>query len=68
MVYCRPLVSVGDRVVAIEDGMPTWIYEVLVTGPTIHQAIEFVKEIDRRIEPLIPIEPRKSKATPNAPK
>lgn len=61
MVYCRPLVSVGDRVVAIEDGMPTWIYEVLVTGPTVHQAIEFVKDIDRSIEPLIPIDPCKSK-------
>lgn len=67
VVYCRPLVEAGDKVVAIEDGMPTWIYEVLVTRPNIDNAIKFVNDIERAIEPYIPIELRKSKENPDAP-
>ena len=67
VIYCRPLVEAGEKVVAIEDGMPTWVYEVLVTRPAIHDAIHFVKEIEKAIDPSIPIEPRKSKENPNAP-
>jgi len=67
VVYCRPLLSAGDRVVAINDGMPTWIYEVLVTGPTVQKAIRFVESIDKCIEPLIPIELPGSKAAPRPP-
>ncbi len=67
VVYCRPLVEVGDKVVAIEDGMPTWLYEVLVTRPDIHDAIRFVNDIEKAIEPYIPIELRRSKEHPEAP-
>lgn len=66
-MYCRPLVEVGEKVVAIEDGMPTWIYEVLVTRPSLENAITFVNDIEKAIEPYIPIEPRKSKENPQAP-
>lgn len=52
---------------AIEDGMPTWIYEVLVTRPDINDALKFVKHIDASLEPHIPILPRKSKEHPDAP-
>ena len=55
VVYCRPLVEAGEKVTAIEDGMPTWIYEVLVTKPSIEGAIQFVKGIEAAIEPSIPI-------------
>lgn len=67
VVYCRPLVEPGEKVVAIEDGMPTWIYEVLVTRPTIDDAIKFVNDVEKAIEPNIPIEPRQSKENPDAP-
>ena len=67
VVYCRPLVEAGERVVAIEDGMPTWLYEVLVTRPSIDDAIKFVNLIEKAIEPHIPIEPRQSKEHPDAP-
>lgn len=67
VIYCRPLVEAGDKVAAIEDGMPTWIYEVLVTRPNIDNAIKFVNDIERAIEPFIPIELRKSKENPEAP-
>lgn len=61
VVYCRPLVPAGERVVAVDDGMPTWIYEVLVTKPTLHEAIDFVKHIEATLEPFVPIEARKAK-------
>lgn len=67
VVYCRPLVEPEERVVAIEDGMPTWIYEVLVTRPDIDDAIKFVKDVEKAIEPHIPIEPTRSKEHPKAP-
>lgn len=58
-MYCRPLVEAGEKVTAIEDGMPTWIYEVLVTKPSIEAAIQFVKDIEVANEPSIPIHPAK---------
>ena len=65
-MYCRPLVHPGEKVVAIEDGMPTWLYEVLVTRASMEEAIDYVKSIELAIEPLIEIEPRRSQKTPDA--
>ena len=54
VLYCRPLVQAGDHVVSVNDGLPTWVYEMMVTRPDIHEAIEYVKSIEQQVS--IPIE------------
>lgn len=46
VIYARPLVSPGDKVVGAQDGLPTWLGEVMVQMPSgVHDAIEFVRSI-----------------------
>eukprot|EP00891_Asterochloris_glomerata_P006828 jgi/Astpho2/6828/Aster-06504 len=53
VLYARPLVQAGQRCTAVTDGMPTWVAELMVTKPTVEEAIEFVKSIEQSLE--IPI-------------
>ena len=57
VVYARPLVKAGDSVVSVEDGLPTWVCEVMVTKPTMQQAIDFVKGVETDIDDVIIITP-----------
>ena len=50
MLYARPLVAVGEKVTCVEDGMPTWVAELMVTKPTVEEAIEFVQTIEQSTE------------------
>lgn len=54
VLYARPLVPAGEKVVCVEDGMPTWVAELMVSKPTVEEAITFVQEIERSI--VIPVE------------
>jgi len=42
VLYARSLVSPGERVVSVEDGMPTWVAELMVAKPSVEEAIAFV--------------------------
>ena len=53
MLYARPLVAVGEKVTAVEDGMPTWVAELMVEKPTVEEAIDFVQQIER--ETVVPV-------------
>ena len=53
VLYARPLVAVGEKVTAVEDGMPTWVAELMVEKPTVEEAIEFVQQIER--ETVVPV-------------
>jgi carnosine synthase len=55
IIYARPLVAPGDKVVSVADGMPSWVCEVAVQKPTVREAIDFVKQIERDIH--FPIKP-----------
>ncbi|KIZ02970.1 ATP-grasp domain containing 1 [Monoraphidium neglectum] len=55
MIYARPLVAPGDKVISIADGMPTWVYEVCAAKPTVREAIAFVKDIEAKA--VLPIRP-----------
>ena len=50
VLYARPLVAVGEKVTCVEDGMPTWVAELMVTKPTVEEAIEFVQTIEQSTE------------------
>ena len=56
VIYIRPLVAVGEKVRSSADGLPTWLYEMMVTRPTVDEAIDFVKSIELKVEPNIVIE------------
>jgi adenylosuccinate synthase len=49
-LYIRALVDEGQKVVCVEDGMPTWMYEMMVTKPTVEEAIEYIKSIEEAVE------------------
>jgi len=57
VLYARPLVKTGDRVVSKEDGMPTWLAEVMVNFPTVEEGIEFVKDLEAKMD--VPIEKKR---------
>mmetsp|Transcript_30006 Transcript_30006/g.71495 ORF Transcript_30006/g.71495 Transcript_30006/m.71495 type:complete len:603 (+) Transcript_30006:197-2005(+) len=56
VLYARPIVPPGGKVVCVDDGMPTWVCEMMVEKETVEEAIEFVKEMERDIQAKLPIE------------
>lgn len=42
VVWARPLVKVGDRIVGPAEGLPTWLCDVFVTRSTAKEALDFV--------------------------
>lgn len=54
-----PLSPLAGRlqVICVEDGMPEWICEICVCRPTVRDAIEFVKQVEKDI--TFPIKPLK---------
>jgi carnosine synthase len=45
VLYARALAAPGSRVVSVADGLPTWVCELMVSRPTVQEAIECVKAI-----------------------
>lgn len=45
IIYARPLISAGDKITGPEDGLPTWLAEIMVHKPNVHDAIKFVDQI-----------------------
>jgi hypothetical protein len=63
VIYARPLVSVGEKVICVEDGLPTWVAEIMVKRPTVEDAIQFVNEIYQSLKlPIRPEALKKSKS------
>ena len=56
VLYARALVEAGSKVVCVDDGLPTWVCEVMVTKPTVEEAISYVKQIEQEIQEVMPIE------------
>merc|ERR1712187_647524 len=44
------LVSVGDEVMGVDDGMPTWIADIVVEKPTAEVAIKYACELNDKFE------------------
>ena len=40
VLYARPIVEPGLKVVCAADGLPTWVCELMVAKPTIDEAIQ----------------------------
>jgi biotin carboxylase len=61
VLYARPIVQAGSKVICVQDGLPTWVCEVMVARPTVEEAIEYVKQIEQEIQQAMPIEPLPAK-------
>ena len=56
VLYARPIVEAGSKVVCVEDGLPTWVCEIMVKKPTVEEAIDYVKQIEAEIQDSMEIE------------
>jgi hypothetical protein len=48
-----PKTQAGSKVVCVEDGLPTWVCELMVVKPTVDEAIEFIKSIEEGMDIVI---------------
>lgn len=56
VLYANPLVEAGEKVVCVQDGLPSWICEFMVSRSNIHEAIEYVKKIEAEVQKAVVIE------------
>ena len=50
VVYSRVLVKAGEPVTCVQDGLPTWVSEVMATRASLAEAVDFVV----RVRPCCP--------------
>ena len=50
VLYAHALVQAGQRVTGPEDGMPTWVAEMMVSKPTVQEAIDFITSIEQSVK------------------
>eukprot|EP00931_Biecheleriopsis_adriatica_P003090 TRINITY_DN10437_c0_g4_i1.p1 TRINITY_DN10437_c0_g4~~TRINITY_DN10437_c0_g4_i1.p1 ORF type:complete len:628 (+),score=102.92 TRINITY_DN10437_c0_g4_i1:255-1886(+) len=53
VVWARPYVKEGSRVVGPQDGLPTWIAEIVVQQATSKQALDFLFKLQNEAKPEI---------------
>lgn len=58
VVYAKPLVKEGDVIVGPEEGMPTWIADIMVSTQEAEQALQTVLHLSESL--MIGTEPVKS--------
>ena len=46
--------------------MPTWVYEVLVTKDNLDEALEYVRRVEKELDQVIAITPKKPKTAAKA--
>mmetsp|Transcript_26971 Transcript_26971/g.69255 ORF Transcript_26971/g.69255 Transcript_26971/m.69255 type:complete len:127 (-) Transcript_26971:217-597(-) len=56
VMYIRPIVKAGGKCVCVDDGMPTWVCEMMVERPNVHEAIALVQQMEAAIQEVLPIE------------
>lgn len=47
VVWAKALTSIGAKAVGPNEGLPTWLCDLLVTRPTAKQALEFLHELEK---------------------
>lgn len=62
VIYANVLVKRGQKVVCVEDGLPSWVAEMMVTCTSIERAIELVKEMEADAQERMTIVATKAEA------
>lgn len=56
VVWSKPLVKVGDRVVGPEEGMPTWMLDIVISGRTSEEARDHIfKIVAENLVKILPV-------------
>jgi len=55
VLYAIPLVEPGHKCVCVEDGLPTWVCELMVQARTVEEAIARMKALEAQL--VLPITP-----------
>mmetsp|Transcript_30528 Transcript_30528/g.65364 ORF Transcript_30528/g.65364 Transcript_30528/m.65364 type:complete len:104 (-) Transcript_30528:435-746(-) len=50
VVSVDPFVKPGDKVVGVQDGMPTWIADITVEKETAEEALAYVQKLEAEME------------------
>jgi carnosine synthase len=50
VVWAKPLVRAGEKLVGPAEGLPTWICDLLVTKPTAKEALDFLHQIENELQ------------------
>jgi len=53
IIWARPYVKAGTHVVGPQDGLPTWLAEIVVQRPSAKQALDFLFKLQSDIKPPI---------------
>lgn len=57
VVSFDPHVAAGEMVTGPKDGLPTWLVEVVVSGPTPREALEFLLSLEDEIQSKVKVAP-----------
>ena len=55
VLMVKPLVAEGSKVVCVEDGLPTWIVEIIVEADSGKGAVEAAEALEKEISARMPI-------------
>lgn len=58
VLYARALVPAGDPCVCVDDGLPTWVAELMVERSPVEAAVEFIKELEKIMYSKMKITPK----------
>lgn len=58
MLYARPLVKPGGKCVCADDGLPTWIGEMMVAMSPVEEAITWIRKVEEDLTHNIKITPK----------
>jgi len=61
VLYARALAEPGTKVVSAQDGLPSWVCELMVTRPSVDEAIQYVKSIEEEIQQAMQLDPLPAK-------
>lgn len=58
VLYARALVPPGGPCVCVDDGLPTWVAEMMVERAPVEEAVKFIKELEQKMYAKMNITPK----------
>lgn len=57
VLYARPLVAAGQKCTCVDDGMPTWLAEIMVSMRPVQVAIDWIQKMEQEVTSKVVITP-----------
>jgi len=58
VLYARALVPAGGACVCVDDGLPTWVAELMVERSPVEAAVDYIKELEQIMFSKMKITPK----------